>query len=320
MKLLVTGGSGFIGSHVLEHASKSGYACLSLDIAEPALVGHRASWARCDVRDEARVRELVCGFAPTHVLHLAARTDTDGTVIGAYDSNTVGSQSVISAVSHCPGVERFVLTSTQFVCRPGYTPVNDRDYNPHTVYGESKVISEELLREAGLACSWAVVRPTNIWGARHPRYPSEFWRVLAAGLYLHPRGRTVRRTYGYVENVVHQIFCVLTADRSQVDGETFYLGDPPIVLDDWVDEFSVALRGRRARRVPYAALKAIASVGDAAKVVKLKFPLTSQRLRSMTESYVVPVDKTLTLCGCPPVELPEAVAETVDWFRRQSRD
>lgn len=72
-----------------------------------------------------------------------------------------GSTSSVSAVQRVPGVQRLVLTSTQFVGRPGYEPANDRDYAPHTLYGESKVRSEEAIRQADLDVECSIVRPTR---------------------------------------------------------------------------------------------------------------------------------------------------------------
>ena len=104
-----------------------------------------------------------------------------------------------------PSVERVIITSSQFVCAPGRLPENDTDYFPETVYGQSKVVTEKLTREANLPCCWTIIRPTNIWGPWHMRYRREFWRVVERGLYVHPGREPVIRCYGYVKNVAHQI-------------------------------------------------------------------------------------------------------------------
>ncbi|MGO9340347.1 MAG: hypothetical protein ACLPY1_22855 [Terracidiphilus sp.] len=61
--------------------------------------------------------------------------------------------------------------STQFVVGPGPLPVHDQDFRPYTVYGASKVLAEKAVRDGRLECVWTIVRPTNVWGSMHPRYP-----------------------------------------------------------------------------------------------------------------------------------------------------
>src|SRR5205814_4739841 len=129
---------------------------------------------------------------------------------------------------------------------------------PATVYGQSKVITEKLTREANLPVCWTIIRPTNIWGPWHMRYRREFWRVVERGLYVHPGRKPVIRCYGYVKNVVYQIERIFEAPREMVHGKTLYLGDPPINLFDWVDGFSRALTGRPVRVVPLTLMRILA--------------------------------------------------------------
>lgn len=70
----------------------------------------------------------------------------------------------LDVIKATPSVERVIITSSQFVCGPGYIPKHDEDFAPVTVYGQSKVLTEQLTRQAGLRCVWTIVRPTNIWG------------------------------------------------------------------------------------------------------------------------------------------------------------
>lgn len=68
-------------------------------------------------------------------------------------------------IESSPSVKHLIITSTQYVYRPGMDlPKNDADYNPHTKYGESKVINEKDIRTSNIKYSWTIIRPTNIWG------------------------------------------------------------------------------------------------------------------------------------------------------------
>ena len=90
MRLIVTGGSGFIGTHVARKAMASGVEWLNLDIRRPVSGEAVDRWERVDVMDRDRLTKTFTTFRPTHVLHLAARTDTDARSLSDYGVNTVG--------------------------------------------------------------------------------------------------------------------------------------------------------------------------------------------------------------------------------------
>jgi len=316
-KVLVTGGSGFIGTHVVDALIREGVVVLNLDTLPPPEEAQHPHWRQCDILDVASLKERVDEFRPAEVVHLAARTDMGGETVEDYATNSEGTANVLQVLESSESVERVVFTSTQFVVGPGRPPVNDEDYRPHTIYGESKVEAERLVQRTRSHYAWTIIRPTNIWGPLHPRYTDEFWRVLKRGLYFHPGRTPVVRSYGYVKNVVYQIQCILRSPHSQVDRQVYYLGDEPIDLLDWVDAFSIALADRPARVVPRPMFRLVALAGDVAVGLGINAPIFSSRYRSMTEDYWTPTDRTLTEFGPPPYSLQEGVDETVEWLRGQ---
>lgn len=318
-RVLVTGGSGFIGTHFVRLLEQHGVEWANLDLQVPVSGEYVSRWIETDLREAAATRDAVLGFDPTHVVHLAARTDTDSDAMDDYTSNTLGTLNLLLACRRLTNLQRFVLTSTQFVLRSGVQQGSDLHFDPHTTYGVTKVTNELMVRSSLDPSDWVIVRPTNIWGPWHPRYGKEFWRVLDRGLYVHPAGRQTVRTYGYVRTVAHQLWHATVLASDDVAGRTFYLGDPPIELAAWVDGFSRALRGSDARRVPRGLLRAGALAGDAAQLIGIRSPLTTSRFRSMTEDYITPVDETIATLGPGPVSLEEAIAESVAWYRTHGR-
>ncbi len=315
-RVLVTGGSGFIGMNLMEALLREpGVALLNLDTREPQEPSHTPFWHSCDLLDGALVLREFEAFEPTEVVHLAGRTDMFGHTVEDYAANHTGTRRLLEAVkaTHC--VKRAIFTSSQFVVGPGLLPKDEFDFRPHTIYGESKVLSEKAVREADLACEWTIIRPTNIWGRWHPRYPKEFWKVVKRGRYVHPGGERVMRCYGYVGNVVEQILGILAAEASAVDGRVFYVGDAPINLLDWTNAFSIELTGNKVRVVPRAVLAALAKLGDVAKFFGVGLPIFSSRYRSMTETYLTPMEPTFAVLGQPRISLQEGVETTVRWLR-----
>lgn len=317
MKILVTGGSGFIGTNFIEEISAASEV-LNYSLHPPLSSDQTEYWRRGDILDLDSTVTAFQQFRPDWVLHLAARAECDEktTLAEGYRVNTEGTRNVLNAIANTSSIQRVVITSSQFVCRPGRLPKSDTDYFPETVYGQSKVVTERLTREANLPCCWTIVRPTNIWGPWHMRYRREFWRVVERGLYLHPGRQPVLRCYGYVKNVVHQIRKILEADERTACGNTFYLGDRPINLYDWTDAFSLALTGHGVRVVPRVLMRALAFVGDIpTRLTGKPFLINSSRLRSMTTDYDTPMAKTFELLGENPYSLKEGVKETVYWLR-----
>jgi len=314
--ILVTGGSGFIGTHLIDLLRENdNLEIVNLDVVSPRKPSHLNHWVSCDVMNVSELDRLFRDVRPRYVAHLAARTDMDGKTVEDYKLNSKGTQNIVDAIREVGSVERAVFVSTQYVVGPGRLPEHDEDFRPHTIYGESKVLAEKAVRGGNLECVWTIVRPTNVWGSFHPRYPKEFWRVMARGLYLHPGPKPVIRSYGYVGNVVDQITGIFAKPAESVHRKIFYVGDPPLELLDWVNAFSMELRGRPARVIPQGVLRVLAWVGDGITMLGVKCPIFSSRLKSMTEDYPTPMDPTYALLGPPKTSLHEGVKQTVDWLR-----
>jgi nucleoside-diphosphate-sugar epimerase len=311
---VVTGGSGFIGTHLVEDLLGQGRTVLNLDRREPKLSAHRPAWRRCDLLDGDDVAAVLAELPDYVLVHLAARTDTTSDRVEDYADNHVATARLLDAAAGTRLVHA-VITSTQYVIRPGL-PVDDLEgYAPHTAYGESKVLVEKDVRgRAGLP--WTLVRPTNVWGPWHPAFPNELWRYIDRGLYRHPSRDGVVRAYAWVGTVVQQIQGLVAA-REKAAGGTYYLGDEPLAMREWVGEFTRQLRGEPLREVPRALFVAAARAGDLLDKVGVRAPMTSRRWHSMSTSDVVPMQPTFDLLGLPTADWRDGVRETVAWLRRE---
>lgn len=315
IKIIITGGSGFIGTHLAELFQASGISFLNLDITAPKITEHTVFWRNCDILDSAHLAAVFREYQPTHVVHLAARATTDGKSLDDYPDNTIGTKNVLGAIQETPGIQRVIITSSQHVRKPGSgLPKNDSEYNPHGFYGESKVITEELTRKANLACEWVIIRPTTIWGPYHPFLPSGLWRLMSKRLYFHPENDPVVRSYGYVKNTAWLIAKLMNAPASQVNQKTFYIGDEPIHQTQWVDAFSLALAGRPAIKIPKAAIYLLARIGDLLSLFGISFPMNSDRFFNLTTTNPVPIDPIIKQFGQQPFTLQQGIKETVNWL------
>ncbi|MFZ4682063.1 MAG: NAD-dependent epimerase/dehydratase family protein [Terrimicrobiaceae bacterium] len=319
MKFFLTGGSGFIGTNLVAELLRRGDEVANFDKVAPRCPDHAGLWTKGDLLDAEALRNAMAVFAPDFVFHLGARADCDEstTVEEGYRENTEGTANFLKAAQSVPSLKRAVIISSQYVAGPGRLPLGDDDYFPHTVYGQSKVITEQLTRKADLSYCWTLVRPTNVWGPWHWRYPKEFWRIAAKGLYFHPGGAPVMRCYAYVGNIIWQMLRVLELPTEEVNRQTFYVGDEVADIYHWASGFSKALCGRSAPKVPRPLLRGIALAGDVITALRGKqFYLTSPRYRSMTGDYPTPMERTFRVLGKGPFSLDDGIRDTVSWLRK----
>ena len=318
MKLLVTGGSGFIGRNFIEHMAARGHEITNMDIVKPADDSRAAHFEQCDILDGAGVKACFQRFQPEAVVHLASRTDisSKGPVEPFYASFTRGTQNILDAVQSTPSVARVVVTSTQYVCRPGFKPAGVEDFSPHTIYGEAKAQMEKLTRAANVGCIWTIIRPVLIWGPWNTFYRDTVVRAMQKGYYFHPSGRSAVLGLGYVKNSVRQVDRLLHADGAVVNQKTLYIGDGLFNLVDWMNAYSQELTGHNVRRLPRSLVRLMARFGDLYEAVTgRKFVMYSFRFRNMTEDFPAPLEPTFQLLGPPETSMRQGIKETVAWIK-----
>ena len=316
LKVLCTGGSGFIGSHLCAYLIDHQMDFINLDTKSPANIDHRVYWRECDILDTSALNRIFSEYDPTHVIHLAARADMGGSTLADFRENTIGTENILRAIHLTTSIRRVIITSTQHVFRPnGRVPHDEFEYDPLGLYGQSKVITEKLTHESSLQCCWTIVRPTTIWGPGHPHLADGLWRIMMHGQYIHPKSDPVIRCYGYVKNTAWQIMSILGASPSLVNGKTLYLGDSLMKQFDWINAFHLALTGRSVKVVPKSFIRLLATIGDVLGSLKISFPMQSERYRNLTTSNPVSIAPIIEAFGNPPYSFEEALAETCEWLQ-----
>lgn len=314
-RYLVTGGSGFIGTNLIDSLLSDGHQILNLDRSKPLKEEHATLWKQVDILDFSTLDSSIRKFDPEVIVHLGAVVDLNGKTLEYYNANIEGTQNIITIAQNLPSLKRVIYTSSMYVCRPGYIPRDYSDYSPHTVYGESKVEGELLVKKIqGQKYTWTIIRPTSIWGSWFGVPYVDFFNVVYQGRYF-DFGNTCTKTYGYIENTVFQIRKLI--DSTDVHGRTFYLGDyPPIQISEWANEISIELGNGPIKKIPYFIMKAAALTGDVLAAVKVKFPITSFRLSNMTTNNILPLDDLYAVTGPTPVKRIDGVKRTIHWLQR----
>ena len=323
MRILITGGSGFIGTNAVEFYSTRAEAVCSLDIREPQRPGHRHLFREVNLLDRDSMIEAVVGFKPTHVLHLGAATGMDSVPVGFFDPNTVGTQNLIDACAAAGSVEHVIFTSSLLVCKNGYIPQGEQDYCPPNQYGESKRDMEVLVQAQGdrLPFGWTIVRPTAMWGPWFAVPYSIFFKTVIKRLYVNPGWRDVVKSICYVGNGLHIIDRIFEMADDRVQKRVFYLVDSPqVTVRDWASTIQQEL-GRRfpVPTIPMPIMYLIASFGTMLKrVFGVEPPLTLFRLRNMMTEMKMDLSQNEALFGPLPFPNRAGVRATIQWLEEQN--
>jgi len=317
-RIIVTGGSGFIGTNLIEALRQGGHELLNLDRQAPRCEAHRGLWQAVDITDAAALTAAVSAFRPQFIYHLAARTDMHGTALSEYGANIGGVDNMIAAAAACESLQRIIFASSRMVCRIGYQPQSSTDYQPSTPYGESKVVGEQHVRAAALRCEWTLARPTSIWGPWFGVPYRDFFDAVRHGRYIHPKGARIRKSFGYVGNTVHQLQQLMAAPAAAIQGQTFYLADyEPIEVRAWGETIRQAFGARPIHDVPLSLLRTLARIGDGLSRVGWKnVPLTSFRLDNLLTQMLYDTAPLQAVCGPLPYTVEQGVARTVEWMRQ----
>lgn len=314
-RILVTGGSGFIGTNLVAAYRKAGVTVFNADLRPPRNGADRDVWRATDLTKRDQVDRLFSTWRPTHVFHLGARTDLLGKTLADYAANIKGVSTMLGASRATASVERLVVASSRMVCHIGYRPLHDTDFCPSTLYGASKVETERLVRDAD-DLPWTMARPTSIWGPWFDVPYRDFFINVSQGRYLHPRGQRIPKHFGYVGNTVWQLHRLMTGPDKGVLHRIFYLADdPPIEVSDLGRRISVELGRRPPREVPITFMRSIARAGDLLELAGGKAPITTFRLDNLMTPMLYDLEAIKALTGPLPFTLETSVPDTVQWLR-----
>jgi dTDP-glucose 4,6-dehydratase len=283
MRILVTGGAGFIGSAVVRHLiARTGHSVLTFDKLTYAAsreslasIGNSDRHALCvgDICDGAAVREAFAAFRPDAVMHLAAETHVDRSIDGPsafVETNAVGTFRLLEAArSYWSGLDdagrerfRFQHVSTDEVfgaLGPADPPFSEATpYDPRSPYSASKAAADHLVRAWGhtYGLPILVTNCTNNFGPFH--FPEKLIPLMIVkalrgeALPVYGRGDNVR-DWLYVEDHAEALVRVVEDGRA---GATYFIGggaertnlEVVTAIADLVDEIAGPLPSGRARR------------------------------------------------------------------------
>jgi dihydroflavonol-4-reductase len=327
MKLLVTGGTGFIGSHLAEEGRRRGADVVVLGLTDrPEEQANAELLSRMgaqvlsgSITDADLCRRATRGA--THVFHLAVAMREGGKSDEFFEAiNLDGTRYLLEAAT-AERVERFVYCSTIGIYghrAPGITR-EDSPLAPGNIYERTKVSAERQVREFADKCRLpaVVLRPADVYGPRDQRLLKLFKGVSRGRFPLFGSGNG-RRHMVYVDDVVSAFFKAV--ERNQAVGQGMIVAGPrACTLRELVDEVALATGSKRyGIRLPLAPMLGLAAVvEDVSKVLKVDPPIYRRRMDFFSSDSEFDTTRARELLDwAPRVDLREGVRRTLEDYRK----
>ena len=327
MRLLVTGGTGFIGSHLAEQGRRLGAEVVVLGLTDRPEERANVELLRqqgVGVVSGSITDAELCGLAvrgATHVFHLAVAMREGAKSDEFFESvNLDGTRRLLEASAR-GGVRQFVYCSTIGIYghrAPGITR-EDSPLAPGNIYERTKVSAERLVREFGAERSlpYTILRPADVYGPRDNRLLKLFKGVSAGRFPFFGSGEG-RRHMIYVDDVVSGFFRACESDQAL--WESFILAGPKAcTLRDLVAEVQAATgSGRYGIRLPLKPMLGVAGVvEDVSRRLGVEPPIYRRRMDFFwSDSEFDTTRARQRLDWTPRVDLPEGIRRTLEDYRR----
>jgi nucleoside-diphosphate-sugar epimerase len=327
MKLLVTGGTGFIGSHLAEAGRRQGAEVVVLGLtSRPEEQANAALLSRIGVEvlpgsitDLELCRRAARGA--THIFHLAVAMREGGKSDEFFESiNLDGTRHLLEAASQ-QRVERFVYCSTIGIYghrAPGITR-EDSPLAPGNIYERTKVSAELLVRDFAEHCGVpsVILRPADVYGPRDQRLLKMFKGVSKGRFPLFGSGNG-RRHMVYVDDVVSAFF--KACERDEALGEGLIVAGPrSCTLRELLDEVTRATGSKRyGVRLPLAPMLGLAAaVEDVSAALGIDPPIYRRRMDFFHSDSEFDTTRARRILDWEPkVDLRDGIRRTLEDYRR----
>ncbi len=324
MKILVTGGTGFTGSHVVRRLLEKGHEVRVLDyqagLFHDELKKKGATIELGGITNRDLVNQMVNGCEVVHHIAAAFR-ELDVPDQHYWDVNVEGTRYLLEAAQQS-GVAKFIYCSTQGVHGdiqnpPGNenSPIAPEDYYQLTKYEGEKVVQEYVSK--GLDA--VILRPTAIYGPGDPARFLYLFKMVKRGTFLmFGQGNTFYHPV-YIDNLVDAF--ELAAEKQGTAGKTYIIADEQYYsLNDLVLQVAKAM-GINVRIVhfPFWPLWGAAVACEwVCKPLRLAPPIFRRRVDWFRQVRAFSIEKARKDLGYnPKIDIQEGLSRTVKWYREQ---
>jgi nucleoside-diphosphate-sugar epimerase len=321
MKALVTGGTGFIGTRLIERLREAGteVVCVAKDRLNAAtLESLGVSVVLGDLNNGIPWEELLNNV--DYIYHLAGVTRAS-LPREYYEGNHEATKRFLGICTrHSVSVKRFVYLSSLAAVGPaplGFALDESAPFHPVSDYGRSKMLGEMEVRRAMDRLPVTIIRPSAVYGPRE-RDMFEYIRLIKRGIHPLIGFRTKLLSLLHVEDLVTGI--LLAAERTYAEGRTYFLGSETFYSNEQIGEAIAEAVDVRPRpfRIPHTLMYTLGALSSViARITGKQVFLNFQKVRECVQSaWICSVDKAKNELGFrQSIPLREGMKKTYEWYR-----
>ncbi len=311
MKILITGVHGFVGTNLVKALSKENII-YGLDIISPIKEGVRYTFSWDYLDKPGEIPEVDA------IIHLAGKahdTKNEAAADVYFKVNTDLTKKIYDYFLKSNRAKKFIFFSTAKAAADKVDGILTEDVVPSPVgpYGESKIAAEKYIQEHLVADKQVyILRPCMIHGPGNKGNLNLLYGVVKKGIPWPLGAFDNRRTFTSIDNLCFVINGLLTKD---VPTGIYNMGDDEALsTNELIEEICKSL-GKKAHiwKLPKGLMYSVAKIGGA-----LHLPLDSERLRKLTEDYVLSNAKIKKALGVEkmPVDAREGLKVTLESFAK----
>ena len=313
MKILILGGSGFVGTRLTEILLKEHQVTIG-DIVQSEK--YPELWKKCDVCSDDDLRNVLPGH--DCIVNLAAAHRDDVRPLSLYTTVNVGGAEHVCKIASETGIKHIVFTSSVAIYGfPKWDYNETAPCDPFNEYGKTKLQAEavyEKWQKSDADNMLHVVRPTVIFGEGNRGNVYNLFNQLASGHFLMIGSGKNKKSMAYVGNVA--AFLMWNIEKNSAKYSVYnYIDKPDYNMRDLVSNFETIL----GRKLPPLALPYwIGLCGGycfdiLAFLLRKNLPISSIRVKKFCAQTVFNSDKMQQSGFVPPYSMPEALKRVIEF-------
>jgi len=320
--VLLTGGTGFVGSHLVEKALQNGDTIYALVRKSSNTTHLKSLGVRCLVAgmtDELALDNVIAqltneGVKLDAVIHCAALTKANDWGTFEYVNVKATGKFIQILQKYQSDLPRFVFISS--LAASGPTEIGKKivaaDQNPITLYGRSKIEAEAVIKKSGIP--YTILRPTAVYGPREKDIFTLF-QIINRGLFPLIGSNQQALTFVYVKDLVD---IILKATKMPATQQAHFVTDGNVYEKAALGEYVKKHLDKSAFRftIPLRAVRGLAFISQ---TFSKSAPLNLEKYKELkAASWNCTIDNTIVdFAFKPTYNLDKGVKETVEWYQKE---
>lgn len=318
--ILLTGGSGFIGSHFHRTALQEHF--INIDLNAPTFE-NKAVFIKGDIRIKSDLSRAVHSRKIKTIISLAAKHHDFGIGHDEYFDTNEGGTKVICEVASENNINEIIFFSSVAVYGiSDRISTEESNPAPDSAYGLSKLTGEKVLKE------WAaedanrkvlIIRPTLVFGPNNMANMRNLIKQIDSGLYFHLGKANNVKSIAYVENVVEATLYLM--DRLRPGVSIYNYSDEPQLTTREISEVIAKSLNKQIRFTMPKTLGIMMGIPFdlAIKVTGANLPISSARIKKLGTSTHHSAKKIFSEGFSPRFSTIEGLEKMVEWYKLTKR-